>query len=235
MRTVRPAAALIAAASALLLAGCMPIVDPGPMTSETRDIAEVSTVVLDSSGDISITEGAPSLVIRASKGALPRLTSDVSGDKLVLGTTPGTGLGLGKVHYELTLPHLETIELNGSGDVDASVSAAGTVRLELGGSGDVGWTGLDADRVEIGLSGSGNVQLKGAAKELAVELDGSGDVDASHLEAQTAKISVAGSGNVDVSARDTLQADISGSGRVTYSGDPAVSSDVSGSGEVVHD
>ena len=120
MRTFRSAAALTAAASVLALAGCVPFVASGPMTSEERDIDAVSTVVLDTSGDLTISEGEPSLVIHAPEGALDRLTSDVDGDTLVLGTTPGPEIVVGEVRYDLTLPDLEAIELNGSGDVEAT-------------------------------------------------------------------------------------------------------------------
>ncbi|GAA1996074.1 head GIN domain-containing protein [Microbacterium pumilum] len=235
MHTVRFAVALVAVAPVLALAGCMPFVATGPMTSEERDIGAVSTVVLDTSGDISISEGAPALVIHAPQDALDRLTSDVDGDTLVLGTTPGANLRLGEVRYVLTVPDLEAIELNGSGDIDATVSSADSVRLDLDGSGDVEWTGLDTGKVDIGLSGSGDVELTGATGELAVELSGSGNVDADELQARDAVIAIDGSGNVDVAVSDTLSAEISGSGRVTYSGDPSVESDVSGSGDVVRD
>jgi hypothetical protein len=234
MRTSRLIAVPLVAVSAIALAGCMPFI-PGPMTSEDREIDSVTTVVLDTSGDITITEGEPSLVIHASQGALDRLTSDVNGDTLVLGTKPGPGFTLGEVRYELTLPDLEAIELNGSGDIDATVSAEDSVRLDLEGSGDVNWTGLAANRVEIRLAGSGDIELAGATGDLTIELDGSGNIDAAELEAQDVTVAIDGSGDVDVFAQDTLSAEVAGSGRVTYSGDPSVSADVTGSGTVVHE
>jgi hypothetical protein len=234
MRTFRFVAVPFGAVAVVALAGCMPFV-AGPMTSEERDIEAVTTVVLDTAGDITITEGQPSLVIHASQAALDRLTSEVSGDTLVLGTKPGPGFGLGEVRYDLTLPDLEAIELNGSGDIEAAVSADDSVRLDIDGSGDVSWTGLAADRVGIRLSGSGDIELTGTTNDLTIELDGSGNIDAEELEAQAVTIAIDGSGDVDVTAHDSLSAEVSGSGRVTYSGDPTVSADVSGSGTVVHE
>jgi hypothetical protein len=233
MHTVRLLAALGAASSVLLLAGCVPPVATGPMTSQHREIDAVSTVVLDTSGDVSIFEGDPNLVIHAPEDALDRLTSDVNADTLVLGLTPGLDISLRGVRYELSLPEVERIELNGSGDIDATVSAEVTIRLDLDGSGRVQWTGLDTDRVEIRLSGSGDVELTGSTMELSVELNGSGSIDAQDLHAQDVVIAVGGSGNVDVRASRTLSAEVSGSGRVTYTGEPTVNIDVSGSGEVV--
>lgn len=230
---VRTAAALIAAASALALAGCVPSMGAGPMTADEREIDAVSTVVLNTSGDLSISSGEPRLVIYAPAGALDRLTSEAQNGTLILSTAPGPQIVMGRVRYELTLPHLQAVEVNGSGDVDATVSGDGTIDLDLGGSGDIRWTELEADRVEIRLAGSGDVDVAGVTTELEIEVGGSGNVDADDLEARAAVVSIAGSGDVDVSARDELSAEISGSGLVTYSGDPSVTADVSGSGEVV--
>lgn len=236
MRIVRASAAVATTASVVLLAGCAPwMVAGGPQKSEEREISAVTTIVLDTSGDVTISEGAPSLVIRASEGALDRLTSDDGGDTLVLGTTPGPGLGLGEVHYEITVPELAAIELSGSGDIDASVSSAGALTVTLDGSGDVTWSGLDAESIDVAVSGSGDVELDGSTDRLAIELDGSGDIDAEDLAATAAVVAVSGSGNVSVAARDTLSAEISGSGSVTYTGDPSVETDVSGSGSVRRD
>lgn len=227
------AATFLSAVSALLLSGCMPVVATGPMVSDERDIDAATTVVLDTSGDLTITQGEPALVIHAPEAALERLTSDVSGDTLTLGTTPGSSIVLGEVRYELTLPDLEAIELNGSGDVTAAVSGQGAIRLRIDGSGDVEWTGLDAEGVALEVAGSGDVALTGTTGSLTIELDGSGNVDAADLEARDATVAIAGSGDVDVWVSDSIVAEISGSGRVTYSGDPTVDADVTGSGEIV--
>jgi hypothetical protein len=231
MRTVLAAA--VAAASALLLVGCTPIVATGPTVTEERDIGAATTVVLETSGDLTIAKGEPALVIHAPEAALERLTSDVSGDTLRLGTTPGPSIVLGDVRYELTLPELEMIEVDGSGDVTAAVSAVGALRLSIDGSGDVVWTGLDSELAEISVAGSGDVEVDGTTGALTIELDGSGNIDAGDLEAREATVAIAGSGDVDVAVLDTLAAEISGSGRVTYSGDPSVEADITGSGEVV--
>mgnify|MGYP003583111246 CR=1 FL=1 len=225
--------AVVIAASVLALSGCSLMIPVGPMTSEERDIGDVSHVVLETSGDLVVSEGEPALTVRAPEGMLDRLTSDVSDDTLVLDTTPGFTMGMADVRYDLTLPQLERLELNGSGDVEATVSADGTVQLDIEGSGDVDWSGLAADRVEVRISGSGNVTLTGSAAELSIDLEGSGNVDTEQLEAQDAVVNLSGSGEVDVSASASLSVDLSGSGRVTYSGDPSTDVRVSGSGDVV--
>jgi hypothetical protein len=222
---------LLAGALAFALAGCVPVT-VGPMTSEQRQISAVTKVVLDSSGDVTISKGEPNLVIHANAAALKRLTSDVHGDTLTLGDKPGFMVNLGSVKYELTLPDLAAIDLNGSGDIDSTVSSGDTIRLRVDGSGDVHWTGLSASTVTISLPGSGHIEVDGTTNDVAVSVDGSGSVDAAKLDAQSAVVSIAGSGDVHVAAHDTLKAEISGSGHVTYTGNPSVDSKVTGSGDV---
>lgn len=224
---------VIAAAAVVALAGCAPTVASGPVTSEERDIPAITTVVLQTSGDLSISEGEPRLVISAASDALEHLTSEVQGDVLALGVTTGIMLSLGTVRYELTVPDLEAITMDGSGDVVATVSADGDLRVDVDGSGDIEWTGLAARRIEISVAGSGDVTLSGTAQELGIEIGGSGNVHGADLRAQAVDVVVRGSGDVDVSPVDSLSVDILGSGTVTYSGEPTLDTTIAGSGEVV--
>jgi hypothetical protein len=233
MRVTRViSATTVTAIVALALTGCV-LPTSGPAVSEERDIDAVTAVVLDASGDVTITEGEPSLVIHAPQGALDRLTSDVSGDTLTLGAKGGfLNWTMGEVRYELTLPDLETLEINGSGDIESAISTDGTLVIEISGSGDVELDGIDAERVEAVISGSGGMDLAGTTTELLVKIGGTGDIDTSELSAQEATVEIGGSGDVSVAARDNLKVRISGSGSVEYSGDPVVDDEISGSGEV---
>lgn len=234
MNRFRSVGIALAAASLLTvaLAGCVPVITSGPMTSQEREIDAVTTIVLDTSGDLTISQGEPSLIIHAPADALDRLTSAVNGDTLVLGSTGFSGLQSVNLRYEVTLPDLEALELNGSGDITATVPGQGTIRIDLNGSGDATWTGLDTVRTEVSHTGSGSIQLEGATKQLSIDCYGSGDTDALGMQAQDASVAITGSGSIRVAVSGTLTAEVSGSGQVSYSGDPEVATDVSGSGTV---
>lgn len=220
-----PAVALVA------LSGCS-LAARGPVVSEDRQIDAATSVVLDTSGDLTIAEGEPSLVIHAPAATLERLTAEVRNGELVLGVKPGTpGILLGRISYVLTLPSLERLELNGSGDVDSEVSAS-SLEVELNGSGNLDIDSIDASSVSLDLSGSGEVEFSGTADDLEVAIDGSGDVRLDELAAARAAVDISGSGDVSVAASDTLSVSISGSGSVEYSGSPEVEQEISGSGEV---
>jgi hypothetical protein len=217
---------------AVLLAGCgIGTHDPGPTRSQDRDIPAVSEVELATSGDLTLTTGdAPSLRITAGRDVLPDLTSEVHGDRLVLGTKPSAG-NLGKVRYDLVLPAAHVVELSGSGSIRAADPSA-LADIRLSGSGEVRADGLDVDGLTVDLSGSGTISLTGRAGRQTVELDGSGDYRAEGLDSTDAEVTVAGSGTADVQVTGTLKAVIEGSGTITHGGGASVQTDIGGSGSV---
>jgi hypothetical protein len=221
----------VAALAAVALTGCVPL---GPQSTDSREIGDVTAVVLDTDGDLEIREGEPSLTIHAPANALELLTSDVTDGVLELGRRPGTFAGFTQVRYELTVPSLDSIDVSGSGDVTSTVSGA-NLTIEISGSGDVTVEGIDADAVELTIDGSGNIEVTGDADSLAVEIAGSGEVDAEELEVLDATVDITGSGSVGVNATATLKVDISGSGSVTHTGGAEVESQISGWGDVEAD
>lgn len=202
------------------------------MVTDDRSIDLASSVVLDSSGDLVITEGEPSLVIHAPAAVIESLTATVEDGVLELGVRRGVPeFLLGDVRYELTLPSLEGLEINGSGDVTSDIPGA-SLEVEISGSGDIDIESIDAASVTLEINGSGDVELSGRTDGLSVSIDGSGEVRADELDSANAEVSIDGAGDVTVAASELLDISISGSGSVTYSGRPEVTQDISGSGEV---
>lgn len=234
MRLAAAATAIVLVAAAL--AGCggdgvVGIGDPGPQTTEEREIATVSAVRLSTSGDLVITPGDAALTVTAGEDALPHLDSDVDGDTLVL-DTDGTIGSLGEVRYALTLPELTELRVSGSGGVQADGFTGDKLRLEVSGSGNLELGDLTVDRLEVSIQGSGQVDLSGRTDSQSVGVSGSGDYGAVDLVSREASVDVSGSGSVDLDVTERLEVSISGSGDVTYSGDPSVDSAISGSGSV---
>jgi hypothetical protein len=215
----------------VVLSGCA-FAPSGPVVSEDRDISAATGVVLETSGDLTIREGDPSLVIHAPAAVLERLTSSVDDGVLTLGVKPGTpGFRIGKISYELTLPSLESLEVDGSGDIESDIPGD-DLAIAINGSGEVDIDDIDAGTVSLDISGSGDVELSGRAERLDISIDGSADVRAEDLATKDVSVDLDGSGDIDVRALGTLEVSLSGSGSVSYEGDPEVTQDISGSGEV---
>lgn len=256
-RRHRSAAVAAALLGALALAACEGGVHvgaaDGPRATITPDVTAVTAVDIGTSGTMRVAVGdEPSLSITASEDVLDAITVVVHGDTLEI-DLPGAWLNPGAIEYELTMPALSavTIEgsadvdgelapagegvevrIDGSGDVDLSGATADAVTVEIDGSGDVTLTDLAASTASVVVGGSGQVRLVGTSDRLAVRIPGSGDVDTTELVAQDVTVEIGGSGSADVHAERTLDARIGGSGDIGYLGDPDVTSDVSGSGDV---
>lgn len=223
---------VIPAVTLTALSGCA-FLPGGPTVSESRDIEGATSLVLNTGGDVSIREGEPSLVITAPQSVLDRLTATVDGGALVLDVIPGTpNFLLGRITYELTLPSLDGLEINGSGDIDSEVPTGSTLAIAIAGSGDVDLRGVDAGEVDLEIVGSGDVELAGTTESLEISISGSGDVTTVELAAARVTVDIDGAGDVSVAASDALDVSISGSGDVTYTGRPEVTQSIAGAGSV---
>ncbi len=228
-RTARRAAALLGLAT---VTGCSLFADPGPATTQDRAVDGATGVRLETSGDLSIRSGdRPQLTVTAGREVIDRLTSDVQGGVLVLGID-GRVPELGDVQYLLTLPRLDELVVDGSGDVEAGPVPADALSIAVNGSGDVEVSGVAVEELQVALAGSGNVETQGTAAVQDVRIDGSGDYDGSSLDSRQAAVTVSGSGDADVRVTGELTAVVSGSGDIEYAGGAQVSSTVQGSGEV---
>jgi hypothetical protein len=213
--------------------GCALLPNAGPPVTREQRVGEASAVMLRTSGDLVVTRGdAASLTTTANEGVFEALTFEVVDGVLVLDSDRPVMAGLGRVRYELTLPELDSVSVEGSGDVEADFSGAREVEIDVRGSGDVTGNALEADSVAVSVSGSGDVRLDGETDEQSVTIRGSGDYLGRGLTSDTATISIAGSGDAEVHATDTLDVSIAGSGSVRHTGGARVDSDVAGSGDV---
>jgi hypothetical protein len=200
----------------LLMVGCSSaqISGSGNIVSETRELSGFTGVALESTGDITLTQGdSEALTIEADDNLLPLLTSEVQNGVLVLGVKDNAYIEGGRrVLYTLTVTSLDSLELSGSGNVGAS--------------------DLTLDALSVDISGSGNITLSGTVTTQTVNISGSGNYDACALQSDSSSLSISGSGDISVAAAVTLSVDISGTGDVTYVGNPEVSQNVSGVGDI---
>jgi len=229
---------VLSAVTVVALAGCVPVYGAtGPRVADDRDIESVDAVEVRTNGDLTVTVGdSPSLRINAPQSVINRLTSDVVDGVLVLGVSgPQFGIGLGRITYELTVPQLSSVSIEGASDVIADFSGADDIVISIDGSGEVDGSGIDAQSVATKISGSGDVNLTGRTDEQTVDIDGSADFGGEDLISRLARVSIGGSGDVEVHATETLDVDLSGSGEVRYRGGAAVTSNISGSGSVTED
>lgn len=223
------------AATVLGLAGCG-YVSAGPTATEDREVPQGATgVQVVGTGAVAFHPGDPALTITAGRNALERIDSEERSGVLHLDVDGGFLNSPGPIDYELSLPELDTVAIEGSGAVSGAVAPADRLTVRIDGSGDVALTDIDAEDVTVVISGAGAVELRGNVDHLDVRIAGSGEFRGDGLTATTAIASIEGSGEVEVNATGTLDASISGSGTIVHTGGAEVTEHIDGVGEVSAD
>ncbi len=232
-RTATATAALVALTTAML-AACTNPFDAGALTTEDRDVSGANAVVLDGVGRVAIAAGQdPSLQVTAGERLMRRITTTVDANGvLVLDISGGLTLGLEDVRYDLVLPEVVAVSVNGAGRVDGSLAPTDNVTVDLGGAGAVDLADVDAQLVEVTVSGAGPVTLAGRTDRENVVISGVGSYDGTELSATSAEVLVSGAGRAEVLVTGDLLANVSGAGSITYSGGATVTTDISGVGSV---
>lgn len=213
----------------------------------TSDISDFSEVELNSSLDLRIRiEDHYSIEITGDRDRVDSVELDRRGDELRISNNRG-GFGWfglrkssGPLFVEITMPYLEEITINASGDVEVigldneevSLNVRGSgdlyvtgksdnVEIELHGSGDIEMDEIRGDHVDIEIHGSGNVEFnEGTCDSITIEIEGSGDVNARNLRCLTAEVDIEGSGNTRIYASESVIFDGEGSGRLDVFGNP---------------
>jgi hypothetical protein len=234
MLTRRGIPAVLAAVTLLATAGCsLPGVEPGPVVTRDRAVDDATAIVLTTPGELVISVGeTPSLEVTAGENVIDTLTARVADGVLRLEGSRSVGPVAGTIRYELTLPRVDSITIEGSGSVRADLSGGQALTIDIKGSGDLHGENLAATSVTTVVEGSGNVSLAGTTTEQSVSIRGSGDFDGLDLASTTATVDIAGSGDVELTVSDRLRASIAGSGDIRHGGGAKVDGSIAGSGDI---
>jgi len=192
----------------------------GEVVVQEIDLDLIRAVEISSSADVVLHYGQNQKVeVHGQQNMIDLLSREVSGGSWDIGFTESVSMSeLFEIH--ITLPVIESIEIDGSGDLSTATPMKGDeLEIEINGSGDVSMD-INVKQLETSIDGSGDVTLKGFAAEHTVNIDGSGDVDARDVKTKNAAIESNGSGDVKINVSGELDASCSGSGSVIYYGEP---------------
>lgn len=227
--------------SVLRTQGSAPRTEGRMVSEETRAVGrEVRAVELSGPIDLSLRYGArPALLVRGEQRLLANIETLQEGGVLQIGTRGIVLRHRQPIVVELTLPALDRLAVDGSGDTEVNGFTGERIDLELNGSGSLEFNGryrqaraavhgsgeltLDAgngDRIEGELMGSGAMTLAGAARGVKLTSNGSGTLDARRLRADDVEVRQTGSGNTSVTAHASVTAAVSGSGDIDVYGNP---------------
>lgn len=206
----------------------------GNMIEETRDVRDFSQVRLAGFGRLHIERGdTESLRIKAEDNLLQYITTEVKDGELDIRWQKNIlAVNREPIDFYLTVKTLDTITVDGAGDIDAPGMRAETFSVNANGAGNFDLPDMNVDALVVTLSGAGNMTLTGEAATQTVKINGIGSYQARDLWSTTARVEINAAGSATVRVSDKLDATINGAGSINYYGNPTVSQRVAGVGKI---
>ena len=202
------------------LPACLGIDGNGKRAHETRHLDDFTRIENAGPFDVAIRQGDHFEVeVSIDSNLIDNLETIVHGNTLRIDSERSIAGTLSGPHVRITMPRLQSIRLNGSGDVQAGAfEEADPIELEVDGSGDLSFEG-SAPELVVTLDGSGDVHLIGETKFASIEASGSGDLDARQLIADEADVDLNGSGDVSLTVNGPVDVSLDGSGDIDLFGE----------------
>ena len=193
--------------------GETPETGSGNRIRQMRPAGEFTRVIADDAMDVEIRIGPrASIEIEGDDNLIDRVSAEAEKGTLHL-RVRGSYRVREPMVARITVPQLERVDLEASGNARIS--------------------GLDGGRLALAGHGSGSFEAEGAVDEVDVRIQGSGDARLDRLRAEAAHIVINGSGNARAHVTGSLVATVNGTGDIIYLGRPrAVAEDVNGTGRI---
>jgi hypothetical protein len=174
-------------------------------TRETRTVGDFDSIDIRGASRLLVSIGEKeSLTVEGSAAALKRLQTRVDGDTLYIRTKDMRqwfrDKHRGGLTIRVTMPRLDSLNVEGGNDVQLSGFAGGDTRIKT--------------------EGATQVRAEGHVDELTVRMEGAGHADFRNLIADAARVTVSGVGSVYVHPKNSLDATMNGIGAILYSGSP---------------
>ncbi len=213
----------------------------------TPDLKDFSRVELRTAADVDITVGEDfSVTVTADDKLLEKTEVIVKGDRLLIKRKNEDERSFfnwnrdGEMEVVITMPMIEEMEINGSGDtnirgvdsqeLELNINGSGnldvtgkanSLEVSINGSGDINMEEVTGGNVDASINGSGDIEIYGGAcQTIEIDINGSGNISARDVECQDANVEVSGSGDSVVYASNQIVFDSYGSGEVEVYGKP---------------
>ena len=207
----------------------------GETITQEIPVAMLNAIEVEGSMDVTVLRGDTQKVeVTAQPELIDLIRTKVDNGVWKIGTMKGYSSDR-EFTVRITVPALNTVILEGSGDVTTEgVYNTGKTHLANRGSGQIRIDTLRESLLEVLSEGSGDIVIgSGECREMNVRLTGSGGLRAGDLCATHAKAELSGSGTMVIDVLDTLTANLTGSGDLRYRGAPVVISNAVGSGSLI--
>jgi putative autotransporter adhesin-like protein len=172
----------------------------GNLKTENRTLSGFTKIKAAGAVQLDITpKGDFSVSVETDDNLLEHLTTEVSGDTLVI-STKGDVSSSTAVKIRISMPELK--------DVDLSGASTATI------------AGIKTDKLDLTASGASKIKIDGEVRSLEAEASGASGIDAENLRVENADADSSGASTITVNAANDAKLTASGASTVVYVGDP---------------
>lgn len=193
----------------------------GPKVARDFAASDFTGVELTGVDDVTIRNGAAfSVKAEGQASVLDDLEIKVENGVLKIGRKAHEHWSWSGEHgakISVTMPKLSSINITGTGDVDAD-KAEGDFSGSITGTGDIKLAALTGGTAKLSLSGTGDMTIAGTVTRLEAQVTGTGDIDGKGLTASGASVNVTGPGSVKAVVKGDADVSIMGPGDVELTG-----------------
>jgi hypothetical protein len=209
----------------------------GVITSQTRDVADFTSIEIDYPVELTIQQGdSTSLIVEAEDNLLPQLATRVSGNTLYIeDSQPDWNRRVSPsrpVKISIMVKDLQRVDFPSAGSLRVENFQIVHLDISISGAGTVNLSGISGNDLTVDLSGAGTITASGSVDNLAMNISGFGGFQGGDLASQAASIDISGAGNATTWVKNSMSVEISGAGSVSYYGSPRIQKNISGLGNV---
>jgi hypothetical protein len=195
----------------------------GRLTSRLISLSGVNSVEVGAGFVVRLDiGGSEQAKITMDDNLTDRVQATVTGDRLLLGLTPGVPVRDATMTAEVTVGQLDRLATNGVSRV-VLVSAPAGPALDLIATGTSEVTGpIRVDRLQATASGAATLALSGQVRDLHLSGAGTSRLLMADLVVRNLDAVLSGTSHATVTVSDTLAAQTSGVSALRYRGTPRV-------------
>jgi len=207
----------------------------GDLVSETRQLRQFNSIVVNTVAFVEVTRGAnQEVVVTADDNIIEYISTPVYDGVLYISSYEGVSLSDFTMELDLSVTDLEAVIVNsvaaveGSGNIDVDyllfeMNSVGNINIEL-----------NADEVYSVNNSVGTIELSGAAYRHNAAVWSVGSIRAFELQTDTTYVTTNSVGNAYVNADVYLRATINDIGSIYYKGYPEIHLEDNGTGRLIN-
>lgn len=191
--------------------------DENNETIKKYDFKDFDALVINSKVDIEVEQGNEfSVSVVSDNNNFDKVQFSQNAKTLTINAVDNQ-----EVDIKITLPKLNSCEVNGSGDLEITNFVGETLILTISDASDV-TAKLNFNKLICKLKGKANLDLSGASQNSDFMIDGATTLDAINFVTQTGKINASGASDAEITAEKTFEINSLGVSNVEVQGNAKV-------------